>query len=322
MLLDALVKDGMVEKACSFFRAMRGRYGADVISFNIIAEGWCRRKKVGKAVEVMKEVVEMGMELSISSYNILLKGYFRAEMVRHGLDFFKEMKRRGRNGDAVCRPDVVSYTTVVHGLGIDGQVEKAMKMFDGMIRDGVVPSVASYNALIQVICKDGNIENAVLLFDEMLRKGYTPNSVTYNLVIKGLGNAGKMEQAIQFLEKMKLNHIDPNVQTYNILIRGWFEAGELEKGLELFDNMNKGTCLPNLDTYNVVISAMFVRKKSEDMLIAAKMMMEMVGRGHLPRRFMFNRVLNGLLLTGNQSFAKELLRMQDRYRPLQNEFRM
>lgn len=157
----------------------------------------------------------------------------------------------------------------------------------------------------------------------MVRKGYTPNVVTYNLIIRGLSHAGKMQRAMDFLEKMKFVGCKPNVQTYNILIRYWFEEGEIEKGLELFETMGKsGTSLPNFDTYNVVISAMFVRKRSEDMLVAGKMVMEMVERGHLPRRFMFNRVLNGLLLTGNQSFAKELLRMQDRFGRMQREFRL
>lgn len=126
------------------------RFGADAVSYNIIAEGWCRVKKTGKAMEVMREMVEVGLEPSLRSYNILLKGFFRAGQVREGWEFLKEMKKRGRKGEGDCRPDVVSYTTVVHGLGVDGQVEKARKVFDEMIREGVLPSVATYNALIQV----------------------------------------------------------------------------------------------------------------------------------------------------------------------------
>lgn len=73
------------------------------------------------------------------------------------------------------------------------------------------------------------------------------------------------------------------------------------------------SCLPNLDTYNVLISAMFVRKKGDDLVVAGKLLMEMVDRGFLPRKFTFNRVLNGLVLTGNQEFAKEILRTQSKY---------
>ena len=54
---------------------------------------------------------------------------------------------------------------------------------------------------------------------------------------------------------------------------------------------------------------MFVRKKSNDLLVAGKL-------------FTFNRVLNGLLLTGNQGFSKELLRMQNRCGYLPHQFKL
>ena len=120
------------------------------MSFNIIADGWCRVKKTTRAMEVMKEMVEMGLEPSLNTYNILLKGFFRAGQVREGWDFFVQMKKRGRKGGDCCRPDVVSCTTVVHGLGIDGQIDSATKVFDEMIGEGVSPSVATYNASTQV----------------------------------------------------------------------------------------------------------------------------------------------------------------------------
>jgi hypothetical protein len=67
---------------------------------------------------------------------------------------------------------------------------------------------------------------------------------------------------------------------------------------------------------------MFVRKRAEDMAVASRMMMEMVDRGYLPRRFMFNRVLNGLMLTGNQELSRELLRMQEKYTRLRREINL
>lgn len=149
-LLDVLAKSGRVEKAYGLLRALRGRFGADTVSYNVIAEGWCRVKRTARAMEVMKEMVELGLEPSLNTYNILLKGFFRAGQLREGQEFFAQMKKRGRKGGKCCRPDVVSYTTVVHGLGIDGQIERARKVFDEMIGEGVLPNVATYNALIQV----------------------------------------------------------------------------------------------------------------------------------------------------------------------------
>ncbi|KAG6538073.1 pentatricopeptide repeat-containing protein At1g74900, mitochondrial-like [Zingiber officinale] len=325
-LLDVLCKSRRVEKAASLLKVFRGRFRPDAVTYNIIADGWCRIKRTPKALEVLRQMVDSGIEPTKNTYNILLKGFFRIGQVNEALQFFKQMKKRGRRGgpgDLECRPDVVSYTTMVHGLGLAGLLQKARKVFDEMISEGCLPSVATYNALIQVNCIKGCVKDATLLFDELTRKGYTPNTITYNLLIRGLCHAGEMNEAMVFFRRMKLDNCEPNVQTFNLLIRHWLEEGEFEKGLELFGRMHeKESCLPNLDTYNVIISAMFSRRRSEDMLVAGKMVMEMVERGHLPRKFMFNRVLNGLLVTGNQEFAKGLLRLQEKHKCLGRRIRL
>ncbi|KAK9277985.1 hypothetical protein L1049_027542 [Liquidambar formosana] len=208
------------------------------------------------------------------------------------------------------------------GLESQGEIKKARRVFDEMIGEGVLPSVATYNALIQVLCKKDSVENAILVFEEMVRKGYVPNSTTYVVVIRGLCHAEKMEKAMEFLGRMKDDECEPNVQTYNVVIRYFCDAGDIEKGLDVFEKMSGGDCLPNLDTYNILISAMFVRKKSDDLLVAGKLLIEMVDRGFLPRKFTFNRVLNGLLLTGNQGFAKEILRLQSRCGHLPRHFKL
>lgn len=127
---------------------------------------------------------------------------------------------------------------------------------------------------------------------------------------------------MEYMDMMRDNDCGPNVQTYNIVIRYFCDAGEIEKGLELLEKMSSENCLPNLDTYNILISSMFVRKKSDDMVVAGKLLIEMVDRGFMPRRLTFNRILDGLLLTGNQGFAKEILRLQTKCSRLPRQFKL
>ena len=81
-----------------------------------------------------------------------------------------------------------------------------------------------------------------------------------------------------------------------MVIHHFCDAREIEKGLWVFEKKGSGVCLPNLDTYNMFISVMFVRKKSNDLLVARKLLIEMVERGFLPWKFTFNWVLNELSL--------------------------
>ncbi|KAJ6688098.1 hypothetical protein OIU74_016742 [Salix koriyanagi] len=282
------------------YRMRSSRLGPSPKTFAIIAE------RTNKALEMLKEMVKRGLTPNLISYNTMLKGYFRAGQINEAWNFFLEMKKRD------CEIDVVTYTTVIHGFGVAGEIKRAQKVFDTMVKKGVLPSVATYNAFIQVLCKKDSVDNAIVIFEEMVVKGYVPNSITYNLVIRGLCHRGEMERAMEFMGRMKDDGCEPNVQTYNLVIRYFCDEGEIDKALDLFQKMTSGDCLPNLDTYNILISAMFVRKKSDDLLVAGNLLIEMVDRGFVPRKFTFNRVLNGLLLTGNQGFAKEILRLHSR----------
>ncbi|KMT01029.1 hypothetical protein BVRB_9g222910 [Beta vulgaris subsp. vulgaris] len=315
-LLDILCKSKRVEKAYGLFKEFKGKFGFDVVSYNIIANGWCLIKRIPRALEVFKEMVERGIDPTLSSYNIILKGYFRTAQTKEAWEFFKEMKKRR------CEIDVVTYTTLVHGFGVLGEVSRARKLFDEMVDEGVLPNVATYNAMIQVLCKKDSVENAVVLFEEMGRKGYVPNAMTYNLLIRGLCHAGEMERAMELVGLMKNDECHPNVQTCNLLIRYYCDVGEIEKGLDVFDLMGSWECLPNKDTYNILISSTFVRKKSKDLVVAGRLLVEMVERGFLPTKFTFNRVLNGLLVTGNQAFGREILQLQSRCGLLPRNFRL
>eukprot|EP00268_Persea_americana_P051759 TRINITY_DN5739_c0_g1_i11.p1 TRINITY_DN5739_c0_g1~~TRINITY_DN5739_c0_g1_i11.p1 ORF type:complete len:546 (-),score=88.78 TRINITY_DN5739_c0_g1_i11:726-2363(-) len=315
--LDILCKSNRVEMASSLFRALGPRFRPDTVTYNIIANGWCLIKRTPMALRVMKDMVERGLTPTPVTYNILLKGFFRAGQLKEAWDFFLQMKRRG------CELDVVTYTTVVHGFGVAGEVEKAQRVFDEMVGHGCLPSIATYNALIQVLCKKDNVENALVVFNDLLRKGYLPNSTTYNVLIRGLCHASEFDRAAEFMERMKGDDCEPNVQTFNVLIRYLCDAGEIERSLSVLVKMGNGVCCPpNLDTFNVLISALFVRKKPDDMLTAGKLLMEMMERGFLPRKFTYNRVLNGLLLTGNQALAKEILRAQSRSGHFPHEIRL
>ncbi|XP_024031538.1 pentatricopeptide repeat-containing protein At1g74900, mitochondrial [Morus notabilis] len=315
-VLDVLCKSGRVEMAHNFFRAYRRNFRVDTVSYNVIANGWCLIKKTPKALEVLEDMVKRGFSPSLITYNIMLKGYFRAGQVKEAWEFFGEMKRRK------VEIDVVTYTTLVHGFGVVGEIKKARRIFDEMVGEGVVPTVATYNALIQVLCKKDSVENAVVVFEEMVGKGCVPNVTTYTVLVRGLCHAGQMERSMEFVERMKGDGCEPNVQIYNIVIRYFCDDGEIEKALSVFEKMGNGSCLPNLDTYNVLITAMFVRKRSDDLLLAGKLLIEMVDRGFIPQRLIFNRILDGLLLTGNQGFAREILRLQSKCGRLPRHFKL
>ncbi|KAL5569571.1 hypothetical protein UlMin_026146 [Ulmus minor] len=242
--------------------------------------------------------------LSEKAYNLFkaLRARFKVDIrTPKALEVLEEMVKKG------LKPNLSSYNIMLKGYLRDGQIKEAweffleikkrkceiivvtnttLKIFDVMVGEGVLPPITTY----KVLCKKDSVENAVVVFEEMVKKDYVMNLITYIMLIRGLCHAGEMEKMLEFMDSMMDDELDVNY-------------------------------LPNLVTYNVLIGAIFVRKKPDDLLVARKLLTEMVGRGFSPRRLTFNRVLYGYLLTSNQGFAKEILRLQSKCGHLPHKFR-
>lgn len=314
--LDSLCKAKKVLRADRIFRDLKYRFRPDSITYNTLANGWCMVKNIPMAQRVLKEMVDKGFEPTPVTYNTLLHGFFITGQVKEAWLFYKEIKCRGFS------PNVVTYTTIIYGIGMAGKVEKAKKIFDNMIENDCLPNVATYNAMIQVLCRKKSVTDAFEVFDEMLRRGYFPNLTTYNILIRGLCHAKQMERALEFKNEMEKNGCHPDVRTFNIIIGYFCDLGQIERALSILKDMGAGPCLPNLDTYNILLSALCATRKSDGLLEAGKLLQEMVQKGFIPRRFVYNRVINGLFLTGSQEFAKELLRAQSQSGHLPKHIRM
>ncbi|XP_031491719.1 pentatricopeptide repeat-containing protein At1g74900, mitochondrial-like [Nymphaea colorata] len=304
-LLAALCRSGRIAEAESLFRSLRRRIPPDAITFNTLADGWCRAGSVERAVETLRRMVmDAGIQPTAASYNILLKGFLRTNRIQKAIEFFREMIRRG------CKPDAVTYTTLISEFGRAGEVDRAFKIFEEMIDPGGChPTPATYNAMIQLLCRKVSTDKGLNLFNEMKKKGYNPNKTTYNILLKGLCDAHRVDQAMEFLTRMKKeSEFGPNTQTYNILIRGFCMVGEIERGRILLAEMGKDGCIPDSDSYSILVSAFCATRKKNEVLESGKLLQEMIEKGFTPPRLTVNRVMNGLIMTGNQEFAREFLR--------------
>ena len=77
-ILDIFCKLKHIEMAHNLFKMLKDRFKANCVSYNIIVNEFCFIKWTPRVLEVLKEVVEKGLNLSLTTYYIMLKGYFKA----------------------------------------------------------------------------------------------------------------------------------------------------------------------------------------------------------------------------------------------------
>ncbi|ERN12193.1 hypothetical protein AMTR_s00034p00144680 [Amborella trichopoda] len=115
------------------------------------------------------------------------------------------------------KPSVVTYNTLLAGLGKEGKIERAMEFFKRVDQCGGPPDTMSYNTIMDSLCKDGKVGLALNMFYEMPEKGCNPDVSTYNKVIHGLVKEEKLDEALWFFSQMKKT-LSPDLITLNAIL--------------------------------------------------------------------------------------------------------
>lgn len=160
---------------------------------------------------------------------------------------------------------------VFHKMRSEGLFNSAVKMFDGLSKDGLT-------------------HESLELFAQIKDKGQMPDVVAYTAVIEAYANAGQAKEALKVYLKMLASGVLPNAYTYTILVKGLAKdakyLGDVKK--YLLEMMGKGM-RPNAGVYTAVIEAFVKEEKVEE---ARELLQEMKGKGFVPDEKSVKEVLN------------------------------
>jgi pentatricopeptide repeat protein len=104
-----------------------------------------------------------------------------------------------------------------------GDVEKAVELFEKMIKDGIKPTLVTYNSMIHANGKEGKMEDAEAWFARMGKYGIKPNLYVFsvfNTMISGYTKFGSLEIAERWFARMVKAGIKPNAFVVDGLMEG------------------------------------------------------------------------------------------------------
>ncbi|KAM0069101.1 putative tetratricopeptide-like helical domain superfamily [Helianthus debilis subsp. tardiflorus] len=229
------------------------------------------------------------------------------------------MVRRG------LHPDVITYSALIDGYCLRGEIDEAEKVLDGMVEKELVPNIITYNSLINGYCKKKRIGKAMRLFEEIQDKGLIPDVVTYNSMLQGLFESGNPAAARELFNEMQAKGHTPTVLTYGILFHGmcknsqttdalalfrslvirvYCEEGLLVKGKELLRKMEVNGCLPNSFTYNLIVRELLKKNEPGE---AEILLEEMINRGFMPDHATFENLLVRIPNVGKDSRLRTIV---------------
>ncbi|KAI3836634.1 hypothetical protein MKX03_030583 [Papaver bracteatum] len=225
---------------------------------------------------------------------------FLDERVGSALEFFSKMQDKGLKGNDV------TYFVLISAFCNVNNIEKAMEIFDDMVRTCRVPDVIVYYSLINGLSRAGRLDDACSIKSKMQDIGFRLDLLGYNVLISGLLKKNKLDKAKELLKEM----IDAWIQhevTYNAIISGSCQLGNFSTAHQVMKSMIEKGFAPTVVTNGALIHGYCKADKFDD---ALKIFNDMgsnskvppnteiynmlVGKGLIPNVITYNVVLKGL----------------------------
>ncbi|CAA7051865.1 unnamed protein product [Microthlaspi erraticum] len=168
-----------------------------------------------------------GTKLVSNSYvlNALLDMYAKCGSLEKAFDVFKNIPKK----------DLVSWNTMLQGLGVHGHGKEALELFSRMRSEGIRPDKVTFIAVLCSCNHAGLVDEGIEYFYSM-EKVYklVPQVEHYGCLVDLLGRGGRLKEAIKVVQTMPM---EANVVIWGALLGACRMHNEVDIAKEVLDHL-------------------------------------------------------------------------------------
>uniref|UniRef100_A0A6N2LN52 RIO2 kinase winged helix domain-containing protein n=1 Tax=Salix viminalis TaxID=40686 RepID=A0A6N2LN52_SALVM len=164
-------------------------------------------------------MVKVGLNKNLHANNALLDLYAKCGTISEARNIFDEIG---------IERNVVSWTSLIVGLAVNGFGEEALEHFKDMEREGLVPSEITFVGVLYA-CSHCGIVNEGFEYFMRMKEQYdiVPRIEHYGCMVDLLGRAGMLKEAYDYIQDMPLQ---PNAVVWRTLLGACTIHGHLGLG--------------------------------------------------------------------------------------------
>jgi pentatricopeptide repeat protein len=200
------------------------------VTYNGILKAYGRSPGgANEALKLLREMQKLGGKLSpnMVSFTTVIDAYCKElqpqSLVQAEL-LLEEMEEKCETHEEL-RPDIYTYSSMLHAYAETGNVAKAMRLRDRLKRYArEEPNTYFLNILMHLFAKAKQQQSAETLFESMIATGME-DKITYTALISAHANKGNATRALQLLEMLeqKYNETEsddylPNERTFGAVL--------------------------------------------------------------------------------------------------------
>jgi len=253
-MVDALVTNGCVEDAWDLVHKVHDdeemRALVNTVIYSTMLKGFSQARNLKGVFRVVAEMTDREIPFNVISYNTTIDACARCGAMDRAPALLDSMRQAG------LEPDLVTYSTLVKGYSLAGDVERGFKVLKEMRAGGKLkPDEIMYNSLLDGCAREHRVDQALELLETMQGAGIAPSNHTLSILVKLLGRARKLDKAFAIIQDLTARHgFRPNIQVYTCLIQACFNNRRLDRAMAAHDAMaSDSSCRPDERAYSVLV---------------------------------------------------------------------
>ncbi|CAI9118414.1 OLC1v1019982C1 [Oldenlandia corymbosa var. corymbosa] len=303
ILIHALIKNQGIELAEKVYLEFKDIIPPNVYTFNILAHGWCKIRKLKKAKETVEEMKRFGFNPDAVTCTSFIEAHCREKDFRKVEDMLKYMEKNG------LVPSVTTYTIMITAFGKAKEINRALEAYEKMKKQGCIPDSELYGALIQALSRSGRWKDARELFEDMGKQGVNPDRLAYNTMIAAAVFDSREEDALMLLKRMEESRCKPNIETYTPLLKMCCKLKRMKVLSFLLSHMFSNNVSLTFGTYDLLITGLC---RSGHVDRACTLFEELVHKGFAPTDSMYGKLLKGLEKKGLNKEIRKIKELMQR----------
>ncbi|GMN41947.1 hypothetical protein TIFTF001_011154 [Ficus carica] len=223
-LIDMYCKCGFMDTAYSIFDKLERR---SVVAWNCMICGFSQNGYSVEAISLFDKMFFDCLEMDEVTFLLVIQACSQLGYPEKGKWVHHKLITCG------VTEDIYMGTALTDMYAKCGLLQTARQVFDSMSERSIV----SWSVMIAGYGMHGEINDAISLFTEMLESGIKPNEVTFMNVLSACSHAGSVEEGKHYFSLMKGFGIEPNTEHFACVVDLLSRAGDLNGAYDIIKSM-------------------------------------------------------------------------------------
>lgn len=244
--VKACVQNKRSRLAIDLYMDMKGIIPFTKFTFNTLIDALVRDGDLDRATELFREMPLQGVSPDLITYSTLIKGHCTRGDLEQGLQLLGLMQRQG------ITPDAVLFNSILDGCAHKQMRTLTEQVLKEMQAAGVKPSNFTISILVKLYGRCGDLDAAFEVFETYPQKfGFHLNTQVYTCLMSACIANGAHPRALQLYDAMVRASCLCDRKTYHTLLSGCIRYSDLNNATRIIDDVLAGAAVANLDRESV-----------------------------------------------------------------------